>query len=310
MNDSIDPESTGIPEVESWHRALVLILEAKGSVILIGSSDSGKTTLARFLISQLCRRAIKTALVDADTGQSFIGPPTTIGLAFFRGPFSLERAPVPEIFFVGTTSPAGNLALHLKGVEWMMRRAIQHDPEVVLIDITGLVSGDLGRFLKIRKIEITRPGIVLALQRSSELEGILDPFDHDDSIRIVRLPVSGEVRLRSPEERAAYRRSKFRAYFRGARVRTARVGRLQFEGKVSDSMELALSPEEALGVSGLLVGLLDIRGDTLALGLTRGLREDRTLLRVWTPLRVTTRAAAAIRLSSLRLTDSFEEERL
>jgi polynucleotide 5'-kinase involved in rRNA processing len=34
---------------------------------------------------------VKVALVDADIGQSFLGPPTTIGLALFDSPPNWER---------------------------------------------------------------------------------------------------------------------------------------------------------------------------------------------------------------------------
>jgi polynucleotide 5'-kinase involved in rRNA processing len=32
----------------------------------------------------LCQRGLKIALVDADIGQSFLGPPATIGLSVFK----------------------------------------------------------------------------------------------------------------------------------------------------------------------------------------------------------------------------------
>jgi len=50
-----------------------------GKVLLLGAADTGKTTLMGALVERLARRR-PTAVVDADIGQSHIGPPTTYTL--------------------------------------------------------------------------------------------------------------------------------------------------------------------------------------------------------------------------------------
>jgi polynucleotide 5'-kinase involved in rRNA processing len=49
-----------------------------GTLLLLGAADTGKTTLMSALAERLAQRQ-PVALVDADTGQSHIGPPTTVG---------------------------------------------------------------------------------------------------------------------------------------------------------------------------------------------------------------------------------------
>ncbi len=102
-----------------WFDLLDALREEKGVAILLGATDTGKSTLAKFLIFNLCQRGLKVALVDADLRQSFLGPPTTIGLAVFKSDPNWEVVlSPPEIFFVGSwhrrrgqflISPPGNM---------------------------------------------------------------------------------------------------------------------------------------------------------------------------------------------------------
>ena len=72
-----------IPPKE-WYAPLDVLEKEKGIAILLGATDTGKSTLAKFLIFNLCQRGLMVALVDADIGQSFLVPPATIGFAVFK----------------------------------------------------------------------------------------------------------------------------------------------------------------------------------------------------------------------------------
>jgi len=55
-------------------------------VLLLGATDTGKSTLAQFLISHLCQRGLMVALVDADIGQSSISL-SSICFVLFEKPY-------------------------------------------------------------------------------------------------------------------------------------------------------------------------------------------------------------------------------
>ena len=57
----------------------------KGICLILGASDTGKTTLAEALTKQLVKKQ-PVGIVDADIGQSHIGPPTTVGWALVDNP--------------------------------------------------------------------------------------------------------------------------------------------------------------------------------------------------------------------------------
>ena len=48
-------------------------------VLFIGDVDTGKTTLITYILNKLVKQGLKVGIIDADIGQSDVGPPTTIG---------------------------------------------------------------------------------------------------------------------------------------------------------------------------------------------------------------------------------------
>jgi polynucleotide 5'-hydroxyl-kinase GRC3/NOL9 len=293
---------------KEWFELLDILEEGKGIAILLGATDTGKSTLAKFFISHLCKRGLKLGLVDADIGQSFLGPPATIGLSVFKSHPDWEVIlSTPEIFFVGSTTPEGHFPIHLKGVKRMVDKASSYGPDVILVDTTGFVLGEGGRELKRRKIDLVSPRFILALQKDAELEPILEPFQENPLYKIHRLPLSEQVRAKSVEERRINRTNKFRDYFKYSAVQELAIEGAQIEGEVLDPDGAPLPLDWALKMNSLLVGLKDEMDETLALGLTKHYFEEKKMLRLSTPLQEIQRVKT-IQLSSIRLLLLYEDE--
>ena len=295
---------------KEWFALLDVLTEEKGMAILLGGTDTGKTTLANFLIFNLCQRGLRVALVDADIGQSTLGPPATIGLAQFKSDpnWGVVMAS-PEIFFVGSTTPEGHFPLHLKGVKRMVNKAISYATDLILVDTTGFVSGEAGKELKKRKIDLISPRFILALQRSGELEPVLELCEENPFYKTYRLPLSEKVRPRSMEERRINRANKFRDYFRDSVIHELAIEEVRIEGGVLDPSGSPIPLDWALRINGILIGLKDGNDETLALALARNYLEVKKVLRVSTPLRDVQRVRA-IQLSSLKVIPLYEEERV
>jgi polynucleotide 5'-hydroxyl-kinase GRC3/NOL9 len=293
---------------KEWYTLLDVLKEEKGIAILLGATDTGKSTLAKFLIFNLCQKGLKVALVDADIGQSFLGPPATIGLSVFKSDpdWQLVLTP-PEIFFVGSITPEGNFPIHLKGVKRMVDKAASHGVDVIVVDTTGFVLGEKGIELKRRKLDLLSPRFILALQKSDELEPILEHYKENALPRILRLPLSEQVRPRSMEERRIYRTDKFQEYFKHSVIQELAVEGFQIEGEVLDPNGETLPLDWALRINGLLIGLKDSNDETLALALIKNYDVEKKLVRVSTPLREIERAKT-IQLSSLKVILLHEDE--
>ncbi len=292
---------------KEWFELLEVLEKEKGVAILLGATDTGKSTLAKFLISHLCQRGLKVGLVDADIGQSFLGPPATIGLSVFKShpDWEVILSP-PEIFFVGSTTPEGHFPIHLKGVKRMLDKASSYGLDVILVDTTGFVSGEAGRELKSRKIDLVGPCFILALQKDDEMESILEQYKENPLYKTYRLPLSEQARPKSMEERRNNRTNKFRDYFKYSAVQELSIEEVQIEGEVLDPNGAPLPLDWALKMSSLLIGLKDGYDETLALGMIRNYFEEKKMIKVFTPLQEIQRVKT-IQLSSLRLLLLYED---
>jgi polynucleotide 5'-hydroxyl-kinase GRC3/NOL9 len=199
-------ESTAGP---GWEDLLEALRQEPGVVLLLGATDSGKSTLARHLVAGLTATGLAVALVDADVGQSALCLPGTVGMRLFRTPSDLADYRCERFSFLGSANPARIVPKLLEATGWLTQLA-RDRAEVVLIDTTGLIDGDLGRGLKLAKVRVTMPDQIIALQRREECEPILG---HLDEVVIHRLHPHSGARTRSRESRSRTRRERLAAYF-------------------------------------------------------------------------------------------------
>ncbi|MCX7914050.1 MAG: polynucleotide 5'-hydroxyl-kinase [Thermodesulfovibrionales bacterium] len=197
-----------------WEKIVERLLIDKGIVFLLGATDSGKSTFAKFLINRLVLKGLKTCLVDADIGQSTIGLPGTISLKNFIELGDLEKYYFEKMFFVGTTNPLKRLNLMIHGTKKMVEVGRERS-EIIVVDTTGLISGEEGKTLKTEKIKAIKPNHIIAFQRKEELEHILSSID---AISIFRLKISSMVKVRDKEQRFKYRQAKFESYFNRKKI--------------------------------------------------------------------------------------------
>ncbi|HXJ84558.1 MAG TPA: Clp1/GlmU family protein [Candidatus Methylomirabilis sp.] len=258
-----------------WDRALECAARSR-LTLLVGGVDAGKTSLATFLANGLFARGFRVGIVDADPGQSEIGPPTTIGLgAVTRSLFRLGDADLAGLSFVGSTSPQGHVRATIAATQQMTDRAFALGFERVVVDTTGFIEGPSGRILKHGKIERLRPDLVICLERQEECEPILRMCEQKGRPEVLRLAVGAHARRRSAAERRRHRQAALDAYFHDATPRSLSVSALALR-LVSDRSDPMSGPDR---VEPALVGLDDASGDTLGLGVFRAVNGlDRTLL--------------------------------
>ena len=207
----------GVIEVSHAWRTLSERIAAEGGLtLLLGASDSGKTTLARWLLSTLTAAGRRVAFLDGDVGQSTLGPPATAGLAFATAPPADQPLHPISLRFVGAVSPAKHMLPLAVALKRLAEKAYAMGAEVLLVDTTGLVLGPLGRRLKFHKIELLAPHHLIALQREGELEPILRLFEGRKGMAVFRLPISPQITPRTPQARRAYRAQRFSDYFRSS----------------------------------------------------------------------------------------------
>ena len=200
-----------IPEPE-WGYLLGKLIRYKGVALIMGETDSGKSTIARYLIKRLVSKGITVSLVDSDIGQSSLGLPGTISMKVFRDERDYKTFRFERMSFLGTVNPASVIPMMIKTCGRMVDLC-RKTSEITLVDTTGLVSGRLGKKLKTGKMERIRPEHIIAVCRGQELEHILESASE---VNIHRIRRTTNVKTRSRAARIRYRRGRLQDYFKQA----------------------------------------------------------------------------------------------
>jgi polynucleotide 5'-hydroxyl-kinase GRC3/NOL9 len=286
---------TSIHIPQEWQRIDPASL--KDTVMIIGRSDTGKTTFARYLYHQLCRYYSKVGFLDCDVGQSTIGLPTTMTLALST---TAEESNFPPrcgefSYFIGSTSPRGHMLPTVVGVRKLQIKAQEMGAGVIVVDTTGLVDrASGGGSLKHWKIELLRPSALVSLARGPELEHILWPWRRDRRVRVHELRVSKHVKERSRETRIRYREERFHNYF-------GKAGTL----KVPIRSTIVFGIEEMS--RGRVLAFQDEEGFALALGVAQEYDRNSQTVAVRTPL-ISMEGISSIRFGTLRLDPTTGQE--
>jgi polynucleotide 5'-hydroxyl-kinase GRC3/NOL9 len=279
--------------------------------MVLGPVDVGKTTEATRLAGAAARAGLRTAVVDADVGQSDLGPPATIGWGMLGRPVRYMDEITPAgLWFVGDTSPQQVYRYVVEGAAALAARARRRGAQIVVVDTTGWVEGANAVNAKLRKIRRLAPRHIVAIQRAREVEPILARVPAATAVHRLR-PAAG-VRTRTPAERRAFRERRFAGYFAGAhrvaldtRWVTFERSTLFREAWFAPSRVLADIPPAAL--RHLLVGLADSRGTIMAMGTILRLEPELHRLSIVAP-DVAPDAVRAVAWGVLRVAPSGREE--
>ena len=200
----------------------------RGTLLVVGATDVGKTTFAQYLYQRLCAEGLRVAYLDGDPGQSTLGPPATMTVALGE-PGESAFPPAGQAWrrFVGAVSPRGHMLPLLVGASRLAQVARDAGADVVIYDTTGLIDPACGGLaLKVSKVNLLRPATVYAIQRGRELESLLVPLRRSRRVRVIDLCPAPAVQRRDVPTRQSHRAEQFACYFADARPLAVEWGRL------------------------------------------------------------------------------------
>jgi polynucleotide 5'-hydroxyl-kinase GRC3/NOL9 len=281
---------------QTWRELLALLEDGPPwqTVFVLGPTDSGKTTLCRFLGQHLSRKWT-VARVDCDPGQSVLGPPATLGAGW--EPY--HGSSLVAWRFVGSTSPSRHFLQTLTGIKRLYGLALEEGAQRIVFDSSGYMDTGAGREFHFQTLDLLEPDHLVALQRGNEMELLLANFARRARPRVHRLPVSGAIISRNPIQRQAYRRQKFNQYFRNASLQKLPLEGMGFHGMVP-------SREAPGSCRHLLIALCDRRGFVAALGIIEELDWSEGCMRLYAPP-FESGQIASVQFGSIRLDQTGEE---
>jgi polynucleotide 5'-kinase involved in rRNA processing len=202
------------------------------------------------------------------------------------------------MYFVGSTSPQGQLLPLVVGAARLLRQAQDEGADFVVVDTSGLVSGVYGQLLKYHKTELLQPDFVIGLERGEEIDPLLGIIQRFFDTEVVNLQVDPDVRSVSVEERARNREAAFARYF-GGQLHRWRV-------KPTVFMPALPALFEQSQLDRIVVGLSDGLGSTIGIGYLEW-SDEEGVLRLLSPVE---EGPKALKLGSVRLEEDYRVRRV
>ncbi len=189
----------------------LISLPKPSRIMVIGEIDTGKSSLVKLLAQWFYNKNINVAIVNADVGQSHIGPPGFVSYGIVnRGstsPFLTKRK---GSYLVGKTSPYNKELVVSLGAQQCIRAACVDGAEVILIDTSGLVAGAAGLRLKCAKAVAVKPDLIIVLSTPA-VEFLSNYLGSLGFVLAKFLPLR-EVQNKSTKERMRNRISWWNSY--------------------------------------------------------------------------------------------------
>lgn len=194
----------------------ILSLKKPSTVMVLGAVDSGKTSFCTFLANKAVIKKLRIGVIDADLGQSDVGPPSTIGFTFVNEPVKdLFDIDAQDAVFIGSTSPSRSINRVIEGLIQLKKRIIKADADLLIINTDGWVQGEEATKYKIRTVNKVSPSVIVGIQQGSELTPILTTLPGTETI-VVDSPQFIQPRNRG--KRKILRELGYKKYLKGAKM--------------------------------------------------------------------------------------------
>ncbi len=233
--DIVHSKDSRVEEVDgdtvpvSWYEVAeeVLALGKPTVVMIMAEVDSGKTGLCTFLVNCALEAKRKVAVIDADLGQSDIGPPTTIGLAYISKPVKdLFHVKANEACFVGFISPRGAQKRVVNCIVSFKKLVFAGNSDFLVINTDGWVESEEAIRYKVMLAEAAAPNVVVGLERENKLASLLSRLE-DCSVLRVETPTA--VKKRDRENRKALRELSYKKYLKNAKIESFPLSWIKIE---------------------------------------------------------------------------------
>lgn len=273
------------------------IMGERGVVMVMGSANTGKTTMARLLLRDALDAGRSVAFVDADVAVPSVGAPACVALRWVRSTADLDDLSRSDSMrFVGSTQPQGVVLPHVVATAKLVEQA-RKGADFIVLDTSSVVSGVIGQTLTYHITELCDPTLIIAIQRGEELEPGIGMLRRFLGARIAKSEPPPGLQIVGPLDQ----RSRLIAAFRDAfepDLQRWRVHTSVFAPTLPEAFDLSR-------LEGMLVGVLNESGACLGLG---ALEHDDGVVRVATRFGDQMRG---LRLGSMRIDlDTYETSRV
>lgn len=192
------------------------------SVMLVGPTDVGKSTVCKILLNYAVRKGRRPIYVDLDVGQGQISVPGSIGALLIERPALIDEGfsqEAPLVYHYGDKDPGKNSTLYNIIIN-QLANTVKESLEVnkktkvsgVIINTCGWIKNE-GYKLLLNNAKAFEVDVILVLDQERLFNELVR--DVPKFVKVVFLQKSGGVVERSKQARAEGRDQRIREYFYG-----------------------------------------------------------------------------------------------
>lgn len=263
----------------SWREAGSALVElGEGVAVVVGGADTGKTTLCTFLSNYLIGENRKVAVVDADIGQTDLGPPTTMAAGEVKARVtSLSQIMPSERLFIGLTSPGRAKDKVIRSTKRLVSYHTKPG-KMTIVNTDGWVSGSEAVLYKLQMLDELQPDTTLGIG-GSDISPILQAGN--GTTLLVGSPDT--IKERSRLDRRELRSLGYQKYLAGASLRSFRINgtRLRHCMTIGDLDLDRASRSWVENLKDTVVGLLDADGMLREIGILKDIVPSARMVKIW-----------------------------
>lgn len=203
------------PIPSSWRATIdELLARPNSTVVIVGQTDSGKSTLSQFLLNSALNFSTTVGLIDADIGQTDLGPPGFVAASLVRRKVVDLRSIRPiAMEFIGALSPSKAFEESIDKVKKIKESLLHYNPDYIIINTDGWLDNE-GIVHKKKLIEKIRPDMVIALRQDQE-ENLIK----EGSYKLITLNPSPHILKRTQVMRRLSRLANIARFLKGAEAK-------------------------------------------------------------------------------------------
>ena len=179
--------------VSIWKDVVARISERPKRVMLVGATDTGKSTLTAYLSNVAYANNLKVSVIDGDVGQGDLAPPSCIGGAAIKKQFLDLRDIDAEYYaFIGFISPRGIEELVIDRMKEILHK-LDAKSDMSLINTDGYVD-EHGIDYKVALAKALKPDLIVCIGNYAEKFAGFEIINVNAPKRITKTRVEREER--------------------------------------------------------------------------------------------------------------------
>jgi polynucleotide 5'-hydroxyl-kinase GRC3/NOL9 len=172
-----------------WNSIIDCLLDTnRKRIIIVGPSDTGKSTLTLFIANKLLNRGLNPLIIDSDIGQGELSPPTCIGSTIMsKQTIDLASVHPHYINFIGDIQPVGYESRIINCIRHSYNK-LNKSNNITVVNTDGFVDNN-GNNYKIDLIKRIDADCIICMgeiDQHSELFNIVkEKFSNNPNIKII-----------------------------------------------------------------------------------------------------------------------------